>query len=548
MGRRISVIFVLAFVVLFLANSVSALTVTGVPSQITGTSGHFTVNISSDTNTSVAVSVPSITQGTGVVSFSVSPSSFSLNTSANHTASRLVNVNYSVSDPDGYFNFLDSVSYSTSLKVNGQNYGTIYFKNTDFCQGTPNVVNILKVDSPDFSISSGYGDSSTWYLLDNVSAKVDVENNGNYDLRNVKVQWALYTTDGNKIDSGTLSSFSLNSGNDKTVDINFQLNNGMNRIDNAGGNVVLYVKASGTIRDTSANGLYDGNQTCSSVNENGYVETGDDFMIPVDVTLNGNILQNGDTLNGSVSCGSNVNLAGTIYNIGSSDQSSGSYVVIYNQELGVNQIVKLGSISAFSSQDFSANFNIPKNASEKIYGIQLSVYDSNNNLYENSNNDQAVKTVFMNVSGNCAITPPTVTADISSGEATEGKQVTVHVYVRNEDAKTATFVLAPSGYNSWADLVNISAETFTLGSGYSKDVYMTFNLKSGSAGSQNFNIILTSNGQIVSDKQVNLTVAQGSFWSDLGSNVNWEIVGIVLLNVVLLVAIIIVAVKILKRR
>lgn len=547
MEKKTGIIFALVFASLFLMSFASAtLTVTGVPSQIAGSSGQFTITISSNTSESVNLSIPQITSGqgtTGVVSFTVSNDSFSLNKS-----SKSVSVNYSVSDPNGYFNFLDSSSYSTTLKVNGVSYGTIYFKNTNFCQGTPNVVNILRVDSPDFSITSGYGDSSTWYLLDNITAKVDIENNGNYDLRNVKVQWALYTTDGNKIDSGTLNTFSLNSGNDKTVSINFPLNNGMNRIDNSGGNVVLYVKATGTIRDTSVNSIYDGNQTCSSVSGDGYVETGDDFMIPSEMTMNGNILQNGDTLNGSVSCSSNVNLAGTIYNIGSNDQPSGSYVVIYNQKLGLNQIIKLGSISAFSSQGFSTNFVIPKNAHQQIYGIQISVYDDNNNLYESSNNDQAVKTVYLNVSGGCSINPPIVGATIVSGEAQAGKEVTIQAYVTNNDTQTATFVLAPNGYNSWANLVNMSDSTFTLSPSSTKDLYMTFAINPSVQGAQNFNLIITSNGQIVSQKQVSLNVAQGSFWNNLGSNVNWELVGIVALNIILLVAIIIVAVKILRRR
>ena len=548
MKKETSLFFAMVLATFMLMSFASATTLnaTDIPTiSIVGTTGSFTFNVISDSNGTVNASLANINSqyGSGVISFYAAPVNVSANTSTPMT------VSYNVSDPDSYFNFLSS--YQTKLTLNGpgssSNVYTVTLNDNDFCTGIPNVANILRVDQPSFKIVNGYGDADHWYLLDNLSASVDVQNNNNnFDLRNVKVEWALYTTNGNKIDSGSLSTFNLNAGDDKTVEFDFKLDKSMNRIDKSGGRVFLYVKASGTINNPDAPYTYDGNKSCSFYQnaQQSIIETGDDFMIPTDLTVNGNLLEDGYTLGNSVSCGSTVNLGGTIYNIGNSDQNSGSYVVMYNKELGLNQVFSLGSINSFESQDFSASFVVPKTADEKLYPVQFTVYDNKNRLFENGQNDQAIKNVYLNVSGGCAIAAPYVTAEISAGETKEGGQIIIHTYIRNDDKKTQTFTISPQNYNTWADLVNVTPETFTLSSGYSKDVYLTFNLKSGSAGNQQFDLVAVSNGQVASDKQIALSIAKGSVFS----GINWELVGIVALNIILLIAIIIVAVKILRKR
>ncbi len=548
MKKETSLFFAMVLATFMLMSFASATTLnaTDIPTiSIVGTTGSFTFNVISDSNGTVNASLANINSqyGSGVISFYAAPVTVSANTSTPMT------VSYNVSDPDSYFNFLSS--YQTKLTLNGQNSSsnvyTVTLNDNDFCTGIPNVANILRVDQPSFKIVNGYGDADHWYLLDNLSASVDVQNNNNnFDLRNVKVEWALYTTNGNKIDSGSLSTFNLNAGDDKTVEFDFKLDKSMNRIDKSGGRVFLYVKASGTINNPDAPYTYDGNKSCSFYQnaQQSIIETGDDFMIPTDLTVNGNLLEDGYTLGNSVSCGSTVNLGGTIYNIGNSDQNSGSYVVMYNKELGLNQVFSLGSINSFESQDFSASFVVPKTADEKLYPVQFTVYDNKNRLFENGQNDQAIKNIYLNVSGGCAIAAPYVTAEISAGETKEGGQIIIHTYIRNDDKKTQTFTISPQNYNTWADLVNVTPETFTLSSGYSKDVYLTFNLKSGSAGNQQFDLVAVSNGQVASDKQIALSIAKGSVFN----GINWELVGIVALNIILLIAIIIVAVKILRKR
>ena len=554
MEKRIGLIFGLLMAFVFLLSFTSAATInaTDMPNSINiqGTTGSFSFNVVSDANGTATLNIPAIHSqyGDGVITFSY-PNS--LNLSANAKSS--VTVNYNVSDPNSYFNFFDS--YSTTLNLNGpdssSNSYTLNLQDSDFCEGVSNINNILTIDQPDFKLVNGYGDTDNWYLLNNMSASVDVQNNNNnYDLRNVKVEWALYTADGNKIDGDTLSTFSLNSGDDKTVKIDFQLDRNFKRIDDAGGNVYLYVKATGTVRDTSTNSNINGEKICS-FNQNpslSYVETGDDFVIPSDVTLNGNLVDSNSISTNTLSCDSTVNIAGNLYNIGNNDQDSGSYLLVYNQELGINKEIQIGSLNSFESQAFSTSFTIPKTAEEKTYQLQLRVYKDNNDIYENSQNDEAIKNIYFKVQGNCQIADPNVNVNLESSEVVSGKDMVVKVTVKNEDSKNATFSVSANGFSSWATLKTVDPENFILQPAEPKDVYLTFALKDSSAGDQQFNLLVTGNGDVLVNQPVSVTVQQGSALNNLFQNTNWELWGIIILNVILLIAIIIVARRVLKRR
>lgn len=542
--------FLLAFVVLAGFASAATINATSIPSPVSiqGTTGSFQVTVLSDTTGNATISIPNLVSGftSGVITFS----SDTVNVTAN--VSTPITVHYNVSDPDSYFNFLQSYSQTMTLSFDGVSSNTysINFKNGDYCNGVANTANVLRVNQPDFTIESGYGDSDNWYLLNNISAKVLIENNNNnLEVRNVKVEWALYTVDGSKIESGSLSTFKLNSGEDKTVTINFQLDRNFNKIDNSG-KVMLFVKASGTINNPDSPYTYDGNESCSFYQnpQQVRVETGDDFMIPTDITINGNLIPQGDVLTNPVACGSTINFGGTVYNIGSNDQDSGSYVIIYNRELGLNKIVQLGSINGFDSQSFSSSFQIPKDVAEKTYQVQFSVYDTNNDLFENSQSDQAVKNTYFTVQGGCKITDPTLTVNLDSTEVVAGKEMVVKVNVRNNDVKNATFTISADGFSNWANLKTVDPQNFVLGSGQSKDIYLTFDLLSSSAGDQTFNLIVTGNNYVLANKPVSVTVQEGSVFSNLFKNFDWTVWGIIILNLILLIAIIIVARRVLKRR
>ena len=544
--------FLAAFILVISFTSAASVNITNVQNtNIVGTTGSFNFKLVSDSNGTVNLAIPDINSqyGNGVISFSY-PSSVTFS-NVSGTSTKDVTVDYNITDPDSYFNFFDS--YSTTITLSGiaSNSQDVKLSYKNFCDGVNNINNILTVDQPDFKVEMGYGDSDTWYLLDNISASVDVQNNNNnYDLRNVKVEWALYTTDGNKIESDTLDSFSLNSGDDKNVEINFQLDKSFNKIDNDGGSLYLYVKATGTIRDTNSNSDINGNKTCSFYKnpEQKYVETGDDFVIPYDIILNGNRLSDGWTLDNSLQCATKVNLAGTVYNLGNNDQSDGGYITIYNEDLGVNKVIQLGSLNGFESQTFSTSFEIPKTAQEKVYQLQFRVYDDRNHIYKNSQNEEALKNIYFKVQGNCKIADPSLNVTLDSEKVVSGQDMVLKVHLRNEDTKNATFTVSANGFGSWATLKTVDPENFILKAGETKDVYLTFGLKDSSAGDQQFNLIVTGNGDVLANKPVLVTVEEGSIFAGLFDNLNWTLWGIIILNVILLIVIIIVARRVLKRR
>ncbi|MBU2612455.1 MAG: putative S-layer protein [Nanoarchaeota archaeon] len=250
-------------------------------------------------------------------------------------------------------------------------------------------------------------------------------------------------------------------------------------------------------------------------------------------------------------CNGNVEFGADVWNIGDKDFENQIKVNLFNNELGLN--IDEVIVGDFDQGDFArANFKftVPQDAEEKTYFLSMRTYydyDEDKELYRRTSSKTF--TAYLNVEGNCAIAPPTVSAELFSGEAKEGKEVTIKVYLRNEHIKEATFILGAEGYSSWANLKEIDPMTFTLQPGESKEAYITLDLKGNSRGDQQFNLFVTSNGQIVSSKPVILTVESGSFWDNFGSwDVDWQTVGIIALNVILLIAIIIVAVKILRKK
>ncbi|MDP3966314.1 MAG: putative S-layer protein [archaeon] len=535
--------FGILFAIVMLLGLASATLTTSTIPELSQSSGSFKVNVTSTENESVSISIPSIIQGSNEITFSGFPSTIILNDLNGRKVE--ITVNYDV--PSGFV-FELGQTYSTNLDLNGSLSGAfsapISFKEGDFCEGVENNGN-LEIRDLEFDVENGYGDSDDfWYLFDTISVDIEVRNDGSWDTRNVQLEWELYNTAGDRITDGDVNDFDLDEGDENTVTISFKLDEDIK--DFEGENAVLFVRATGEIDDSQSQ--YDGDDTCASDSREVEVRTGDEFMIVEDMTINGNPAERSDVFSGSITCGSTVDFTGVAYNIGDRDQEN-PFVVAYSNDLGVNEIINLNDVNAFRSEDFSLRFDIPKDAEEKTYTLSLSVYDDNSRIFENDEDDDSITNVYFKVEGNCAITPPTVTAEISSGEAKEGKDVTIQAYLRNENNEETTYVLSAEGYSSWANLKEFEPQTFTLGPGEAKDILITLSLKQGSEGEREFNLVASSNGQVLLTKPVLLSVESGSFWDDLGTqNWDWKLIGIIALNVVLLVLIIVVAAKVLKRR
>ncbi|MCR4327162.1 MAG: putative S-layer protein [Nanoarchaeota archaeon] len=249
-------------------------------------------------------------------------------------------------------------------------------------------------------------------------------------------------------------------------------------------------------------------------------------------------------------CGRDVNLHADVFNVGTKDFEDKIKVVLFNQELGIEvEDVIIGDLDSGEMTTTSLSFRVPSDASEKMYSLSMRTYYD----YRENNDDyryisDKTFTAYLKVEGNCAVSAPTLNAELFSGESKEGSEVVIKVYLKNEDTKSANFILSAEEYNSWANLIEIEPQTFTLEGGESKEVLVTLKLKGDSAGEREFKLVATSNGQTLITKPVLLSVEEGSLFEDIGfKSWNWQLIGIVALNVILLVVIIIVARRVLKK-
>ncbi|PJC45490.1 hypothetical protein CO037_01270, partial [Candidatus Pacearchaeota archaeon CG_4_9_14_0_2_um_filter_30_8] len=251
MEKKIGLMFGLILAFVMILNFASATVTLSTIPTLNHTSSSFKLNVTTDQNETINMSISNLVQGTKTITFSESPNTFDLNSS---TTTQEVTVTYTV--PSG-FTFELGKTYSTTLTLHGNvsvdKTQTINFDDSDYCNNVANQGN-LEIRDMNFDVIKGFGDSGDyWYLMDKVDVEVEVKNRGSLDVQNVKVEWEIYTTAGEKIMDGDVNDFDLNYGDDNTVTISFKLDQDFKRFENE--NAVFYVRALGEIDDR--NSAYD---------------------------------------------------------------------------------------------------------------------------------------------------------------------------------------------------------------------------------------------------------------------------------------------------
>jgi hypothetical protein len=196
---------------------------------------------------------------------------------------------------------------------------------------------------------------------------------------------------------------------------------------------------------------------------------------------------------------------------------------------------------------FDFNFEVPEDLEDGLYYLNFKVYDEDGDVYENSDDDESKLTVIFKNEESCLVIEPTVTANLYS-EAIEGEEMIVKINIRNDDVKSRTFLVDPEGYQEWATLKGISPEAVILNSGASEEITLTLKIKDDIEGEQEFELNIFSEDKLISTQPVQVSVEAKEFLQGVFNDVDWKVLGIILLNVILLIAIIIVARKILKRK
>jgi len=381
--------------------------------------------------------------------------------------------------------------------------------------------------------NKGMGENDNeWYAFDDIEVDITVDNiyNGgdpvtNDDLRRVTLEWCLYDeTRGRCTDiEDTENDFTLKEGKDKKITINFNVN--PNDLRDTSSDYTFYVKA---YSDHSSFG-YEKN-SCVEYSEPIYLQR-DNFML-----LNNVVFPD------IVPCKGTLDITGEVWNI-YDDREDDVSMRIYNKDLGINDIVRLGDIDSLDKKDFSVEYKIPKDLTEKLYTLEFRIMDQDGDTYEADTNDKSVYLYQFKVAGNCQveISEPQITAELDSEtpSAVAGKQVIIKSTIKNTAEVETTYSISIFGNSAWSNQKSIDPQLITLEPGQSKDINIILDIDADAQGDKELTIRADYNEQTTEQKvalSIEKSAGQDAVITHLKNN--WFIYLIVIINIILIIAII----------
>src|SRR3989344_5758186 len=414
-------------------------------------------------------------------------------------------------------------------------------------QGENLTISTVNIDNVE-----GRGDDNQWNLLDIIEVEVNVENNGDANVREVVVALGLFDSSGkNKVssldfensDEDKIKLGTINDGSNKRTTFRFKV-----PADMQDGSYKLAVK---TYSDKDGE-----NKECTDISS----ELGDGSFESIDIQREDSIgkfiaFDNIVLTPSEAVCGDSVSLSADVYNIGDEDQDQVK-VILYSKELNINQEFEIrNNLDQGDNQKINFDFLIPQTglSNNKPYQLKLSSeYDYSSGSYDQSSDiDKLVPLKIISCStlgtGPTGNANAIITAQLTS-EAETGKQLIVRSTITNTMSQQATFVIGVSGHQSWSTLSDVSDRILQIAPGQSKDITFTFDVNEDAEGEQSFTIESIS-GDKTDRKEVFVEIAgteaaakPGFSFGSLGENAYLWIIGAV--NVILIVLIIIVAVRV----
>ena len=396
----------------------------------------------------------------------------------------------------------------------------------------------LEIKVGDINTVTGFGDDEDyWYLGDEVEIELEFDNKGEWDLSNIDVEWCLYDNENDEcVMDDEESDFDLDKGDDDTMMITLNLDPDDFKDSE---DYTFYAWATGEIDDNDAGSL-DGENTCTSDSEDITINVDNDFVI----------LNNLEVTPETLQCGGSLHVSANVWNIGSDDQDD-VYVRIYNDYLGIHEQVDLGDIDSFEDKKLDIYLDIPADVDEKTYELLFQVYDEDDDLYENDEDDTAEFYNLINIEGGCVVEQTVlVVASVQSG-GEEGEDLVIKATVTNTGEEVSTFTLNLAQYSSWASSANLDSETLLLNAGASQDVLITLAVNDDAAGDQSFDLKVLSEGEVVLTQPIAVSIQESGFnWNMTGNTIlgdNWYLWGIGALNVILVLIIIFVAIRVARK-
>lgn len=414
---------------------------------------------------------------------------------------------------------------------------TVKVSNSNFCEYSD--IGYLNIEIDDWRVS-GYGDDEEWFPLDTIEIDLEVSA-GDYDLEDVEIEWGLYDEENEQwlIEVDDEDEFDLDEDDDEKITFSFTLDKSVDLDDFEdllnSGTVTLYVRATGTVDDNGA-GSDDGKKTCVSNEENFEIVVEKDFVILKDVEMPD-----------SVSCNSQLQISGEVWNIGSKDQDDIDVKIVI-PELDIEEYIEIEELEKdFDKEEFSLTLEFPEDVQAGSYTVKFYVLDEDGDIYEADNDDElSTFSKSFTVVGDCSTAKVSVSATLQEG-GKAGKPLVVKATIVNSGDSQGTFTLNIADYASWAELSEVSKSTLVLSSGQSEDVLITLNTNKDVSGEQTFNVEVLSEGKLVANQPVSVSLTGRSSLSSLINGNNWQIWAIGALNLILVIIIIIVAIRIARK-
>ncbi len=452
-----------------------------------------------------------------------------------------------------------SKAYIIQETGNSTNNQTLTLSFLDsFCSGG-------SVDDTDLKLkvdinNRGEGDDDEWFPLDLIEIEIELENNkDNVDLNDVIFELGLFKENSN---TNIIDDMIWISKDDEEVEVGdidedgdekhtFEFRVDPTEVDEDDYWFVVKAYPDGDQSDT----CIDHSENLDDFGSSEYIgeiqiskENEKEKMVIID--------ENSYPILTEAFCDASVTLSADIYNIGDKDFLDQIKVLLVNNELGLNlaEIVR-GDLDEGEKTEVVFNFDIPSDAKEQQYVLAMEIfydYDENDEFYDEVSD--GTFDALLKVQGNCGAsstaTQAVVSAVLESG-GKAGEELVVKATITNAGDDTTTYILNAAGYSGWASSADISPTTLTLDSGKSKDVLVTFNVKSDASGEELFNIELVSDNQLVKRQQVSVEIESSSvFGGFLTGGVigdNLYLWGLGLFNVVLILSIVFVVVRLLRK-
>lgn len=396
----------------------------------------------------------------------------------------------------------------------------------------------LKVRGVDFTNNgleyANFGEDDQWFPFDEITAEIEVENNGNDNVDDVSVQWGIYDNQENQwvIEMDEEDEINIKDGETETLTTTFKFDDDMDldldQLGDQSDRYRFYVVAEGTVDNSnSTDTCISGFESVSAVVESDFVVL-DNFEIPE-----------------TISCGATLEVSADVWNVGDGDQDEVS-VYVTNKELGLTEDILVGDVDSFDSQKISFTFTVPRNVAEKTYNLKFEVYNEDGDVYQNDfNDDDSIFMVPLAVAVGCtgSTAPVTVNAEIVSG-GKAGQDLVIKATLTNTGSNTASYTITATGHEEWAASYVASPSTLTLAAGATGETTYTFKVNSGASGAQTFNMELVSGTQ-VTKQPVSVMIEQGSFFGSMTGGAigaNGLVWGLGILIVILIIVIVLVVV------